>query len=127
MGQEVATEESVNGSLPRSASVAVDLSETFKRIAQEARPLVVSISATKRIEARADARRQAPRLRRDFSPSDFFDDDIFDQFFRFRGPRGGFKQRGSGFGVLTRHPDHLDPAHRAGQIPARTAFPGSRR
>jgi serine protease Do len=60
-----------------------DTSTAFRQVAKAIRPSVVSISSVTHVRTR--------------SP---LGDDLFDRFFEFRVPRGGFEQQGLGTGVI---------------------------
>ncbi|MBN1852714.1 MAG: Do family serine endopeptidase [Pirellulales bacterium] len=80
---------------------ATDLSKGFQYVAKAMRPSVVSISSVRKIQPAAN--RSRPELRQ--IPDEFrgfFDEDLFDRFFEFRIPEGGFEQRGLGSGVIIR-------------------------
>lgn len=78
---------------------ATDLSQAFRHVARSIRPSVVSISSIRRIKAKQ------PSVQRFGSPvpnefRGFFNDDLFEKFFEFKMPQGGFEQRGLGSGVI---------------------------
>lgn len=76
-----------------------DLSLAFRQVAKAARPSVVNISSTKRIQPLDRGQRRVdPRLPEEFRR--FFGDDYFDRFFEFPTPRGGYVQQGLGTGVI---------------------------
>ncbi len=78
---------------------AGDLATAFSDVAEAIRPSVVSISSIKKINASQRFQRMPDELFN--SPfRDFFGDDFFDRFFRFRTPQRGYVQKGLGTGVI---------------------------
>ena len=80
-------------------STAADLSQAFRHVARLIRPSVVSISSVKRAKlSDANVQRFGPAVPDEFRG--FFDDDLFEKYFEYRAPQGGFERRGLGSGVI---------------------------
>ncbi len=78
-----------------------ELSHAFQGVAQRAKPWVVSISASRRIESPAFlGRPQVPSPLGDSPFRDFLGEDLFERFFRERIPERGRELRGLGTGVI---------------------------
>jgi len=94
-----ASERGQSAAAREQLSRAADLTEAFQTVADALRPSVVSISSVKKV--RPIVRRPDLQFRQWPEEFDqFFGDDLFDRFSRYRIPERGFEQRGMGTGVI---------------------------
>ena len=93
--QVAATPQQLSEHLARAA----DISLAFSEAAKELRPCVVSISSVKRARVRANGRGPSrDEVPEQFRP--FFEDEMFERFFRFEAPQRQYEQQGQGTGVV---------------------------